>query len=561
MTVATLTSRTGIDGLGIWPANGPGRIHTLEDNINKTATFMGPTAEQDTYVLDLFRYMIITEKDEIDADYLQVSTGSREQKQPPVHFLLLENETPPHVCKIKDDASEAIENVVYPHAETLVRLYFKHVHPVLPVVSKVRFLRSFALNKTRIPPSLRGAVYMLACAFWGREPSQQMPCPMQQHELHRAAESSLAVELHNPNLANLQACLLLLHVAPAWTDTISSPTLAVSASRALSCAQTSGLHKNCDDWNIEDWEKKLRRRLWWATYNTDCWASLCQGNPPNVSSTSYSTSQLELEDMRFDEDVPNDLQHLVDPENVSFAIAAASRFLETTRLSLINHQIIDLGYQINPFHSEEQALPCLINYHHALAQWPYLRPPCTDFERQGVHPTIHNNSALHLLYYTSQVLLYRALTAPATKEASRDPNSNLGTWFPHALHAMDQFVRFMQAVTEADLEGFWGASARSQLMLCGNFLVSLFIVATREQDIQRAHELLVSFHVALQRLTSTEYYFARVMLRPVALRIDSFFQQAGEIIRRGGHGYWQLASLEVMKGSPVTSMDRIGDDA
>lgn len=39
------------------------------------------------------------------------------------------------------------------------------------------------------------------------------------------------------------------------------------------------------------------------------------------------------------------------------------------------------------------------------------------------------------------------------------------------------------------------------------------------------------------------------------LRIDSFFEQAGEIIRRGGHGYWQLASLEVFRDNPVAPME------
>lgn len=99
--------------------------------------------------------------------------------------------------------------------------------------------------------------------------------------------------------------------------------------------------------------------------------------------------------------------------------------------------------------------------------------------------------------------------------------------------------------------------ARSQLILCGNFLIYLFIVAANDHDIKIAHDLLLTFHVSLQRLTATEYFIGKLLLRPVALRVDSFFQQAGEIIRRGGHGYWQLASLDVFRENQPDPMAEV----
>lgn len=186
---------------------------------------------------------------------------------------------------------------------------------------------------------------------------------------------------------------------------------------------------------------------------------------------------------------------------------------------------------------------------------------------------------LHLTYYASQVLLFRALMFPASKAARADPNSNLWRWFNTAIHDMKKFVEFIDGITEGDLQSFWGRCkfccrcdvcvpttnhfllvARSQLILCGNFLIHLFIVASEPPDIKVAHDLLVSFHVSLQRLTSTEYYLGKLLVRPVALRVDSFFQQAGEIIRRGGHGYWQLSSLAVFRDNPVAPLDAMSED-
>ncbi len=78
-------------------------------------------------------------------------------------------------------------------------------------------------------------------------------------------------------------------------------------------------------------------------------------------------------------------------------------------------------------------------------------------------------------------------------------------------------------------------------------MIHLFIVASGPEDIKVAHHVLLSFHQSLQRLAATQYYVGKLLLRPVALRVDSFFSQAGEIIRRGGHGYWQLDSLKIIK--------------
>lgn len=75
--------------------------------------------------------------------------------------------------------------------------------------------------------------------------------------------------------------------------------------------------------------------------------------------------------------------------------------------------------------------------------------------------------------------------------------------------------------------------ARSQLILCGNFLIYLFLLATEPRDVEAAYRLLERFHQSLQRLGATEDIAAKVLLRPVILRIESFFIQATELIKTG----------------------------
>ena len=75
--------------------------------------------------------------------------------------------------------------------------------------------------------------------------------------------------------------------------------------------------------------------------------------------------------------------------------------------------------------------------------------------------------------------------------------------------------------------------ARSQLILCGNFLIYLFLLAPNPEQVQETFRLLGRFHESLQRLSAVADNVAINLLRPVALRIDSFFAQAAQVMRTG----------------------------
>jgi len=43
----------------------------------------------------------------------------------------------------------------------------------------------------------------------------------------------------------------------------------VTLGLAVSVARLLGLHEDCSDWTIPEWEKTLRIRLWWALLSYD----------------------------------------------------------------------------------------------------------------------------------------------------------------------------------------------------------------------------------------------------------------------------------------------------
>lgn len=305
---------------------------------------MGLAAEQDTYFLDAFRSVLMSEQDEVDANFVQVKHGGTDQDDHPVHFLLLQNGFPEHTCQAMQQASDAIETIVWPHGPALVRLYFRHVHPVLPIMSKGRFLRQYATAKQDLPASLRGAVYALASVFWKRDETLVDPCPFEQHHLISHAHSSLRRELEAPGIPKLQACLLLIHIVPPEIDSVETPSTWILTAQATSCAQMMGLHQDPTQWSIPPWEKKLRRKLWWSVYAMDCWSSVCHGNPPHIGHDSFNTLPPDLDDMRFDEEVSEELRYLVDPRDVSFHVADGARFLEAVSISRDLRAILDCSW-------------------------------------------------------------------------------------------------------------------------------------------------------------------------------------------------------------------------
>ena len=318
--------------------------HTLEDVPGRCAYFMGQSGEQDGSLLAAFKYGILRDNFSLSANIAQVQSYSKSStlNYDPIHFLLLRIESPDHVKREKQGISNAIEDKVWPHGDSLVRLFFCHVHPVFPIVSKVRFLSRYHTDKKSLPACLRGAVYALASVFWKHDGTLvDIDMPFRQHELADYAHQVLRREMENPNLFILQACLLLQHVTPPAMDTLEAPTTWTLAAQATACAQMIGLQVDPREWNINATEKHLRRKLWWATFYTDCWSSMGHGSPPHIASESYTTTTLTMEDMRCDEDVPAGLQYLVETEDRAFQISIGARFLEMISLARALRKVLD----------------------------------------------------------------------------------------------------------------------------------------------------------------------------------------------------------------------------
>lgn len=156
---------------------------------------------------------------------------------------------------------DAIEKMVAPYGQELINLYFRIVHPNFPIVHKKVFLEKIGRSYRESTPSGLGAVYVVALNWWSYSPTLSSKPKPNAKELERMVTRMLFDVNQRPKISDLQGGLVLLQApgANSWTMT----------GHLLAMAQNLGLHLDCTDWQIPDWERGVRKRVAWALFLQD----------------------------------------------------------------------------------------------------------------------------------------------------------------------------------------------------------------------------------------------------------------------------------------------------
>ncbi|KAM5368946.1 hypothetical protein ACJZ2D_009255 [Fusarium nematophilum] len=515
-------------------STGTPRLSWLEGE-QRTAHSIGLSGEQDTNLLASLRSIIVSERNAIDNGVIQVFPGDPGCGEPPIHFNMVLDDLPEPDRAARREVSDAIEQLVGEHGPRLVALFFKYVHPMTYVVSKGHFLRAYYGDAISVPASLRGVIYALGANSWKRDPQCAGLTPPSSYALFQKAHWALHTETHAPNKWTLQAALLLIHERPGDNFTMETPRTWIVASKATAIAQMLGLHRDPMLWKIAPLEKSVRRKLWWATYMADVWASLYHGNPPHIAKDSFTTSPIQIEEILTDEDVDEDPRNLVERPFVSTGVTATARFVESVKLSRILRELLDSFYSDQAYKTtiaDTKAREAkLFDIEKQLESWMLLRASCVGVLQSDNSQDYTTNAPLHLGYYAVKTLHLRALMWPSHMAAKTDPTSALRRYYDKALREFSPFVDFLDRIDSRSLNSFWGDYARSQLVLCGNFLVFLFLMAPTSDKVQETFRLLEGVYSGLKRCRDmAENEEAVALLRPVLLRVETLFTQAARIM-------------------------------
>ena len=354
---------------------------------------------------------------------------------------------------------DAIENIVSPHGRALIDLYFRIIHPSFPILHKRVYLEKYERSHREFSPALLAAVYILATAYWTYSP--ELSCSSAPHivPLEKLATKAMNYTVHRPKLSTVEAGLLLLQRSSKASWSLTAQMVAVG--------QDLGLHRNCSGWDIPEWEKGLRKRLGWALFMQDKWASLVHGRPSHIFETDWAVEPLD------EHDFPETFADEDDEDGSTEVVKGRSLFTCMRSLTIILSEILSTLYsgaaenetmQQSPHvttHVLMKAKPLQIR----LKEWYASLPECLSIEHVKVRK-LSSSGYLHLAYWATEITLHRRIIR--TLPLCSDP-SLVSICQSAALARSKSAMDFVKSLKPEHWQSFWYFASEFSFGLIGVF--------------------------------------------------------------------------------------------
>lgn len=222
----------------------------------------------------------------------------------------------------------------------------------------------------------------------------------------RLVYEELQQAIHQAKLSVVQATLLYLHKDPGDELRHSSsdtPFTWAWTGKLVGLATSLGLHTECSMWAIPAWEKRLRKRIWWAVYAEDKWRSLLMGRPSYIHRQEWDVE--ELDSSHFG---ASPVTALGDGSRSFISFASLSQIAEAVQETFYSLRASQ-KLSVDMTASVQAARPLL----ERLELW---RTSLADQESHSVgQPGVSDagpRSSIHFAYYILVIYVYRALYRP-----------------------------------------------------------------------------------------------------------------------------------------------------
>ena len=401
-------------------------------------------------------------------------------------FMLYPDEGTEHYEDEIDDL-DAIENLVAPHGRALINLYFRIVHPSFPILHKNVYLEKYERTHREFSPVLLAAVYILATNYWSYSPElSNLPAP-DVRSLESLAMQSLKYAIDRPKISTVEAGLLLLQrfIEKSWPLT----------AQMVAVGQDLGLHRDCSGWDIPDWEKGLRKRLAWALFMQDKWASLVHGRPSHISKTDWRVKPL------VESDFPENFADENDEEGSTEVEKGRVLFTRMVSLTEILSDILTSLYSGLAEEDNEtrpnattwvlmKAKPLQLR----LKEWYASLPQCLSIEQIKVKK-LSSSGYLHLAYWATEITLHRCII----RTLATCPDPELVVICQNAAIARSKSA--MDSVSDLRPEhwqSFWYFASEFGFGLLGVFEILLSTSLVSEGDISASRSRLDQYQWTLK---------------------------------------------------------------
>lgn len=301
----------------------------------------------------------------------------------------------------------------------LIRLYFKYVYPYFPILSRSQMLLSeqgMGQLIRKLPLSLKSVLYATGLPFMVYDDVLSTTLDLatpSAHRLYRIAWLAISHEIHTPHLSTLQACLLLLQRVNDDRYVMDSPFRWSCLAWTVSLAQSLGLSTDCSTWQgIPAWEKRLRRRLWWATYVMDKWSFMSAGLCSHIRRDDFDVLPLSSTDFVSDADKTNQ-----DGNSQKDNLHEQSHFYHLVELSIILSDIMDSYFSIRASKMTTSNFALTLDLakplRSRLQSWKEsFHSFYVSQQNPGDRSWLDGNASLGLAYPVAMMILFRALLRP-----------------------------------------------------------------------------------------------------------------------------------------------------
>lgn len=369
----------------------------------------------------------------------------------------------------KDPLKEAFhQRLREPVVAGLVGLFLRFVHPFFPILSLKQI--SPCESITDMPVCLLSAICATAMPF---VPYDDELCVEASHlpsaeDLFVMATQATNRDLASPSVITLQALLLLINRHNDRDTQSQDPSMWAQCCQMVAISQILGLNAEPSSWTaIPVWERRLRKRLWWAVWVTERWTSFGEGMASHLPPEGSSVQPLVTDDLTDDDDAHLDTSHhfvylvalthiLCDIVSQYFTMQASTRSTEDVPNALEAARVFRARLRI-----WQQSLPEWVQ-----DDWQRDRGWLDD----SATPGLNGSASLRLAFLTVQLAIFRALLRPISMSLLHTPGSSPTLLDSSILSATPEFVSatiqgavaglrdlvgFVSRMTTADWDAFW----------------------------------------------------------------------------------------------------------
>ncbi|QGA12886.1 hypothetical protein EYB26_000531 [Talaromyces marneffei] len=501
---------------------------TLGLEKSRFSELIGPGGEHDSYLLQTAQARSLS-RPSGDGDHTTISSGmlsptAMRRVHENVFFQMAPDAEVSQSLRKDDTWDEVsvddVESLVRPHGATLIKLYFRIVHPSFPILHKNVFVEKYNRTYREITPHLLAAVYALAVCWWSYDPDLLLQEKINEAALVRIAHHAVQDAIHRPRLNTIQAGLLLLqrHRNPLFMDNSWMWSFTTSL---LGLGQHLGLHLDCSSWDIPEWEKGLRKRLAWALFTQDSFSALVLGRPCLISeATDWIVKPLQSTDFSEgagDEEASDQIGS-VSIEN------GKTLFMELVSLSRITARMLRELYSIRSLAEvlePQQVLAIAKPLGTDLAQMLKSLPEVLSLD--NIEPgKLCVNGFLHLaLHATTAALHRRLLWAIQQSKSEIDPQFTqfIRKMLRTRAHSLVQFISHLRP---EHMEAFWFFAAGGCATILGGFLGLLRTTSATMEESEDLQKLMKEFEWQLRMKAKMSDWVSYTLTRLRALGWDDW---------------------------------------